>query len=556
MSSEPTIVDNSPHGPSGLKGPDERHSLAAPTFELKAPVVEVTVLEDRAHVVRRGTIDLHGGMTRLRILSVAPVLADKTLCASVSVTGQKLGDPSRERINDVRVKRSRLVLGEDKPEQRRALEQELEVLTRKSEALRARHDQQKHLQANLEGVGDVTITDIGVDVGHGQALAEQWRQSLELIAGQEEAVRKQRLDLEFEIAELDQDIQRLRARMAVTATISDATAAEVVVEVWTAVAGNYTVQVDYIVPGACWRPYHRAQLVELVKGKEPVLSFASEGCVWQNTGEDWTEVQFIFSTERPSLGMEPPHLATEVLYAQRKSEQLIVETREQEVQTTGLGGEERKRQTPELPGIDDGGEALSLRAPAKASVPSDGRPYRVPLMQFTSPTTTEFVLMPELAEAVLLKSMHVNRSPHPILAGPVDLVRGGGFVGRTSLLFIAPGENFAVGWGPDGATRVRRTVTQAKEDKPMMSNWTSQIHTISISLSNLGPQERTIHVSERVAVSEIEKLSIQVDANGTTDKAKPDNNGFVKWKVELAGFGRKTIDLRYIVRKHNDVVGI
>ena len=543
---EPTIVDTSP---------DERQSLAAPTFELKAPVVEVTVLEDRAHVVRRGTIELHGGMTRLRVAGVAPVLADKTLCASVCVAGQKLGDPSRERINDVRIKRSRLVLGEDKPEQRRALEQELEALTRKSEALRARHDQQKALQAQLDGVGDVTITDIGVDVGHGEAHPEAWRQSLEQIAGHEDSARKQRLELEFEIAELDGELQRLRARMAVTAAISDATAADAFVEVWTAVAGTYAVQVDYIVPGACWRPYHRAQLVELVKGKEPVLSFASEGCVWQNTGEDWTDVQFIFSTERPSLGMEPPHLATEVLHAQRKSDQLIVETREQEVQTTGLGGE-RKQQSPELPGIDDGGEALSLRAPAKASVPSDGRPYRVPLMQFTSPTTTEYVLMPELAEAVILKSMHVNRSPNPILAGPVDLVRGGGFVGRTSLLFIAPGENFAVGWGPDGATRVRRTVTTAKEDRPMMSSWTSQIHTVSIWLSNLGQQERTILVTERVAVSEIEKLSIQVDPANTTDKAKADSNGFVKWTAMLPPFGRKTIELRYTVRKHNDVVGI
>jgi uncharacterized protein (TIGR02231 family) len=544
---EPTIVD---------KTPDERATLASPTHDFKAPVVEVTVLEDRAHVVRRANIDLHAGMSRLRITGVSPVLADKTLCASVSVAGQKLGDPSRERINDVRVKRARLVLGEEKPEQRRALEQELEALTRKSEALRARHDQQRSLQASLEGVGDVTITDIGVDISYGKASADAWRTQLELIAAQEQEVRKHRLDLEFEISELDQDIQRLRARMSVTTTVSDATAAEAIVEVWAAVAGSYTVQIDYIVPGAVWRPYHRAQLVELVKGKEPVLSFASEGCVWQNTGEDWNDVQFIFSTERPSLGMEPPHLATEVLYAQRKSDVLVVEAREQEVQTTGLGGEVRKQQTPELPGIDDGGEALSLRAMAKASVPSDGRPYRVPLIQFTSPTTTEYVLMPELAEAVILKSMHVNRSPHPILAGPVDLVRGGGFVGRTSLLYIAPGENFAVGWGPDGATRVRRTVTTAKEDRAMMSSWTSQVHTITVSLSNLGPQERTIQITERVAVSEIEKLQIQVDTAGTTDKVKPDSNGFLKWKVELAGFGRKQIDLRYIVRKHNDVVGI
>ncbi|MBL9102413.1 MAG: mucoidy inhibitor MuiA family protein [Myxococcales bacterium] len=544
---EPTIVD---------KPSDERSSLSAPTFDLKAPVVEVTLLEDRAHVVRRGTIELHGGMTRLRVAAVSPVMADKTLCASVSVAGQKLGDPSRERINDVRVKRARLVLGEDKPEQRRALEAEYEALVRKQEAVTARLGQLRGLQAALDGVGDVTIADIGVDVSHGQATPDAWRLQLDTVAVQEESARKQRLELEFEAHELDQELQRLRSRLATTAQVSDSVSADVFVEVWTASAGSYAVQVDYIVPGACWRPYHRAQLVELVKGKEPVLSFASEGCVWQNTGEDWSDVQFIFSTERPSLGVEPPRLQTEVLHAQRKSEVLVVEAREQEVQTTGLGGEARRQQSPELPGIDDGGEALSLRATVKASVPSDGRPYRVPLMQFTSPTTTEHLLMPELAEAVVLKSSHVNRSPNPILAGPVDLVKNGGFVGRTSLLYIAPGENFAVGWGPDGHVRVQRTVEVAKEEKPMMSAWTTTYNTVTVKISNLGAEERTIHVQERVAVSEIEKLSIQVDTAHTTDKQKPDQNGFLRWKVELPAFGRRTVELRTIVRKHSDVVGV
>jgi uncharacterized protein (TIGR02231 family) len=343
--------------------------------------------------------------------------------------------------------------------------------------------------------------------------------------------------------------------MAVTAQVSDAAAAEVVVEVWAAAAGHYTVQVDYIVPGACWRPYHRAQLVELVQGKDPVLHFASEGCVWQSTGEDWTDVQFIFSTERPSLGMEAPQLATDVLHAQRKSEVLVVEAREQEVQTTGLGAAPKQR-TAELPGIDDGGEALKLRSTTKASVPGDGRPHRVPLMAFTSPTSIESVLMPELAEAVVVKSTHVNRSQLPILAGPVDLVREGGFVGRSSLLFIAPGENFAIGWGPDGAVRVQRSVELAKEDRGVMSSWTHQAHLVKVKISNLGAQERTVVVSERVPVSEIEKLRIEVDAGATTDKQKPDNNGFLRWRVELPPFGRKTVELRYVVRKHGDVVGI
>ncbi len=177
-------------------------------------------------------------------------------------------------------------------------------------------------------------------------------------------------------------------------------------------------------------------------------------------------------------------------------------------------------------------------------------------MAFTSPTSIESVLMPELAEAVVIKSSHVNRSQLPILAGPVDLVREGGFVGRSSLLFIAPGENFAIGWGPDGALRVQRTVELAKEDRGVMSSWTNQAHLVKVKISNLGAQERTVAVTERVPVSEIEKLRIEVDAGATSERQKPDSNGFIRWRVELPAFGRKTIELRYVVRKHGDVVGI
>lgn len=542
--SEPTVIDK--HEPA---------PLIAALVEFKAPVVEVTVLEDRAHVVRRGTLELGAGITRLRIAAVAPVLADKTLCAAIVPHGQRAGDPSRERVSDVRVRRSKLVLGEDKPERARELQRERERLSQRLAELQAARDLAQGHEAALAGVGEVTIQDIGVDVCHGQDDPVAWLKALERVAAREHEARQRRLDLDFEVAEVEAELKRLGQRIGATAQVSDAVAADVVVEVWAAAAGVYAVQVDYVVPGACWRPYHRAQLVELVKGKDPVLHFTSEGCVWQNTGEDWSDVQLVFSTERPSLGTEPPQLASDVLFVQRKSEVIVVEAREQEVQTTGLGAEPKQR-SQDLPGIDDGGEVLALRATARASVPSDGRPYRVPLMTFTSPTTLEHVLMAELAEAVILKTTHVNRSQQPILAGPVDLIRGGGFVGRTSLLFIAPGENFAVGWGPDGAVRVQRTVTQAREERAMLSGWTSQIHKIEVKLSNLGAQPRTVQVSERVPVSELEKVKIEVDAAATSDRARPDSNGLVRWKVELPGYGRASLGLGFIVRKHGDVVGI
>src|SRR5690606_28130929 len=118
-------------------------------LELKAPVVEVTVLEDRAHVVRRGTIELPAGVSRMKIAAVAPVLADKTLCAAIVRKGQKTGEPSRERVSDVRARRSRVVLGEDRPERERELWREHEALTHKLDALGAARDAALRHEASL-----------------------------------------------------------------------------------------------------------------------------------------------------------------------------------------------------------------------------------------------------------------------------------------------------------------------------------------------------------------------------------------------------------------------
>ena len=38
--------------------------------------------------------------------------------------------------------------------------------------------------------------------------------------------------------------------------------------------------------------------------------------------------------------------------------------------------------------------------------------------------------------------------------------------------------------------------------------------------------------------------------------AKPDSDGFVKWTVDLPARGRASLELRYVLRRHKDVVGI
>ncbi|MCA9716253.1 MAG: DUF4139 domain-containing protein, partial [Myxococcales bacterium] len=258
---------------------------------------------------------------------------------------------------------------------------------------------------------------------------------------------------------------------------------------------------------------------------------------------------------RLSLGTEPPRLVDDVLEATRRSDHIEVQVRQQEVQTTGVGGAQGGR-ARDMPGIDDGGEALELRAPGRVTVPSDGRPHRAELFAFTTRARFEHVVMAELTAAALLKSVQANRARLPILAGPVDLIRDGGFTGRTKVNFIASGERFELGWGPDGALRVQRSVERSVEQARVLSSWTTTHYTVELRLSNLGAAARRLAVIERVPVSEIEKVKVAVDSAKTSEQQAPDEEGFVRWSVALEGLARGKLTLAYAIKKHDDVSGI
>jgi uncharacterized protein (TIGR02231 family) len=404
--------------------------------------------------------------------------------------------------------------------------------------------------AALEQVAGLTLAELAEDAAWGDELGSAWAEKLGRAAEEERAIIPRLVEREREVEEVEREIARLDGRIQALERPDSEERADLEIDLAGPAGSVCQLRIDYVVPSAVWRPWHTARLDD---GR---LELATDACVWQNTGEDWRGVELCLSTERASLGAEPPRLASDVLRAGRKSDQLVVQTREQEIDTAGLGGGEQGRAAVELPGIDDGGEVIALRAPDRANVPSDGRPYRVRLSSFTTETETELCAFPELAPVILLKSSQQNRGAGPILAGPVDLVRSSGLVGRTSVLFVAAGERFELGWGPDADLRLTREVDTLEEKSRMLSSWIERETRVRVRLSNLGARAVALRITERVPVSEIEKVKIEVDPSRTTGKQRPDEHGHVRWSVDLAPFGHQELELTYQLKKHEDVRGI
>jgi uncharacterized protein (TIGR02231 family) len=503
---------------------------------LIVPIDAVTVTEDRAHVQRRATIDLPAGLTRAVIEDVAPVIADKTL--RIRADGVKA---------EARVVRRKVTT--QPVEAHAALVKELEKRTRDVEECNARVRSQKVAVALADEADKRVLTEIAEDAARGLFTDTAGAQrSIQAIEEHERTALADLHAAEVALREAERTLARLRRRLAETGHTTERVIADLELTLAADTTRKSEIVVEYLVPGACWRPHHTATLA-----KDGTLTITTDACLWQNTGEEWKSVTLKLSTERPSLGQKPPLLDDDELVAQKRSEVIRVEQRDVSIEHAGLGA----APAPRVPGIDDGGEVRVLQAKARASIKSDGCPYRVPTVSMQTKATSSLVAYPELAEAVLVRAEQTNSGKSPLLAGPVDLVRESGFVGRTKLPLIAPNERFELGFGPDPHLRVRREVEWVDEDPGLLpTSFIGRSHRVRVHLSNLDDRPRKLTVTERIPVSEMEKVEIVFDEKKTTPRAKPDADGFVRWEVDLAARAQTTLSLRYVLRHHKDVVGL
>jgi len=266
----------------------------------------------------------------------------------------------------------------------------------------------------------------------------------------------------------------------------------------------------------------------------------------------------MFSTARSSLGQSPPLLTDDLLGAQRKSEKTRVEAREVRVQIASVAGapDTGSSDAVNLPGVDDGGETQNLRAAGPLTIPSDGRPHFVPLFQFSSDVETSRVLMAELEPRIFLKTVAKNTGRYPVLAGPVELVQDSGPVGRTEILFVAPGAPFELGFGPQDDLRAYRQDRKFEEKIDPLDKWRSVDTLVKIYVSNLTDQPRAITVTERIPVSEVDEVKIEVLDESTKGSPTIDNKGFCTWVISLSAQARTTLQLRWRLRVAPGVKGL
>ncbi|MGH9886808.1 MAG: DUF4139 domain-containing protein, partial [bacterium] len=65
---------------------------------------------------------------------------------------------------------------------------------------------------------------------------------------------------------------------------------------------------------------------------------------------------------------------------------------------------------------------------------------------------------------------------------------------------------------PEADVRAHRTETRERDEAGLLGGWNVQTVRVAVRLSNLGPEPREVTVTERVPISEVEQVEVQVGA--------------------------------------------
>ncbi|MFH9819294.1 mucoidy inhibitor MuiA family protein [Streptomyces sp. NPDC017230] len=509
------------------------------------PVTAVTCLEDRALVERTAVLELTAGTQRLRLGPVSALAVDHSLQA-------ELPADCPATVLDARIVREWTPRGPGPADDDSALRHRVRGLEEEQHSLGQRRER---LHARLDLLGRLA-TDLLREIGEGAGLGEtdksRWARELDRV-DEERDTRGERLRVvNARLTALAAELSDARHALEHAETEPAELVGHVELTVRATAAGPAGLRVTHLVPCALWRPAYRAVL------DANSLTLDTHAMVWQRTGEDWSGVRMTLSTARSTLATQPPRLEEDRLTLRDRSTEerrgIQVELREEDIADLGPAPVEG------LPGVDDGGEVRVLRCGAPVSVPSDGRAHRVPLSSFTTTASREYACSPELSPLVGQVVRLDNRSGHALLAGPVDLVSGSGFLGRGTLDFTAPGASVALAFGNRDDHRVVRE-TEETRDTAGLTQRTVLTRTVRLHLSRFsGPadqEEHMIVVRERIPVSETSAVEVSLRRQACSPAPDDvDADGVVRWDVLLPPGGRRTVELVYEITTSAKVKGV
>lgn len=251
-------------------------------------ITAVKVFLSGAEVTRTGSTDLPKGTSTLLFAG----LTDEVDPANIQVSGNGsftiLG--VQHRLNYLEEKQDRA---------------EVTDLKAKIKTVEADLAKENSLLAVLEKE-DARLAKNDVIAGDQGLSLEQLRSINDYLLARQEGIALKRLERQARVAELNEQLNKLRLQLNQVQGKKARATSEVLVEVSANTTVEAALTLKYMVRSAGWSPSYDIRVAEITKP----LQLTYKAQVYQSTGEEWKDVQLALSSGQPNKDAIMPELRT------------------------------------------------------------------------------------------------------------------------------------------------------------------------------------------------------------------------------------------------------
>jgi len=512
--------------------------------------VSVTVFPDRARVRRSGHVKLEPGIQRLEIKDLPLALIPD----SVRATGR---GAARAKLLGVTTRLENFV--ETPAEVARELETLIQSTEDSDADLAARAAVLEKEQKYLEGLAAQSEM-----FARGLALRNRTPEEqggiYAFIRSRMEAGQAEMLRITRERRELAKTLDRLRRDLRNLQSARPKQRYVATVELDVSVAGEFDLELTYVVNHAGWQPLYDLRLSGLT------LEATYLAQVAQNTGEDWPDVALALSTAQPALSLtvpelnpwyiapKPPPLPVAPAMPKRAPGPLamaagavaaVVPTPAPQARLAGAEPVEEELAI-EAAAVSEAGAALTYQLAARAGIPGSNEPRKVTVAVFSLKPELDYVTAPRREQNVYRRATVKNDSPYTLLPGKAQLFEGDEYLGATRLEFTAPNQEFELVLGADERVRVERELAARDVDKTFIGDRRRIRYAYTIEVENLRDAPQTIFVRDQLPVSRDEQIKVRLEAADPKPVEHTELNQ-LEWKLTLGKSAKQTIRFDFSV---------
>ncbi len=314
------------------------------------------------------------------------------------------------------------------------------------------------------------------------------------------------------------------------------------------------IELSYMVSRAWWRAEYDLRATSEADGAE--LQYY--GVIYQETGEDWNDVEIMLTTAQPALATAPPQPAPRVLrvitpHKDKVGSDYYKYDRDSErpapLEEGGRDEKQFKRYTRSTV-VDRGGLAVTYALPRRETVPSRREPHRTLIAATEFKPKKTYVTVPRITDKVYLQAEITNTSKLSFLPGRVNIYLGPDYMGASNMPAVSPTEKFKINFGVDQQIKVERERVRRYEEEYggfLKKNGTRITYEYKITLQSFKKSPADVIVKDTIPVSGSDKIKIELISASPDPqhvvKAKDDKDeavlafkqkGILEWRLTLA----------------------